>query len=368
MVWTIIILCLVAVPISVGLIRLLGGRFARAALLLDRPGGRKRHVGDIPLVGGLGMFLTLLLLSPLWLDVTEKHLWLLGILTVAVVAGVLDDRYRLNARVKLVPQGVLAMAVIYGAGMSFDNVGAILGETPVMLGGGAAVLFTLFAIIGTINTTNMADGLDGLAGGYLAIAFAALLYIAVQSGRVGDAQFLSVLLGAMIGFLYLNMRAPWRAGALVFMGDSGSMMLGLALAWSVLSLSTGPDAVMSPVVGALIFALPMYDILATLARRLFSGSHPFRADRRHVHYLLRDSGLPVGRVVAMLHGASLMIAVMALIGWRSGWPDNLMFLSFVLLFVGFLGFVCIARKGCRDELASANSLAAVDKQPKTVNQ
>jgi UDP-GlcNAc:undecaprenyl-phosphate GlcNAc-1-phosphate transferase len=367
MVWTIIILCLVAVPISIGLIRLLGGRFAQATLLIDRPGGRKRHVGDIPLVGGLGMFLTLLILSPLWLEFTEKQLWLLGLLTVAVIAGVLDDRYRLNARIKLVPQGVLAMAVIYGAGMSFDSVGAILGESPLMLGG-AAVFFTLFAIVGTINTANMADGLDGLAGGYLAIAIAALLFIAIQSGRVGDAQFLGVLLGAMIGFLYLNMRAPWRESALVFMGDSGSMMLGLVLAWSVLSLSTGPDAVMSPVVGALIFALPMYDILATLARRLFSGSHPFRADRRHVHYLLRDSGLSTGRVVAMLHGASLMIAVLALIGWQFGWPDNLMFLAFILLFVGFLGFVCIARKGCRDELASANSLAAVDKQPKTVNQ
>ncbi len=324
-------------------------------------------MGNIPLVGGLGMFLTVLTLSPWWLSFTDEHAWLLGLLTMAVIAGALDDRYRLNARVKLIPQGILAIAVIYGAGLSFGNIGAILGNTPVELGG-AAVFFTVFAIVGTINTANMSDGLDGLAGGYLAIAFSALLYIAIQSDRMGDALFLATLLGSMAGFLYLNMRTPWRQGALVFMGDSGSMMLGLALAWSVLSLSSGPDAVMSPVVAALIFALPMYDILTTLSRRLFSGSHPFRADRRHVHYLLRDSGISTGRVVSSLHGASLLIALLAVTGWQFGWPDSLLFLAFILLFVFFLGFICIARKGCRDSLVPPNSVAATDKHPEVANQ
>lgn len=367
MVWVIISLFFVAIPISIALIRMLGGQFAHDAGLIDSPGGRKRHVGDIPLVGGLGMFLTVLVLSPWWLNFTDQHVWLLGLLAVAVIAGALDDRHRLNARVKLVPQGILAIAVIYGAGMSFENIGAILGSAPVELGK-TALFFTVFAIVGTINTANMSDGLDGLAGGYLAIAFSALLYISIESGRVGDAQFLATLLGSMVGFLYLNMRAPWRSGALVFMGDSGSMMLGLALAWSVLSLSSGPDAVMSPVVGALIFALPMYDILATLTRRLFSGSHPFRADRRHVHYLLRDSGMSTGRVVSTLHLASLLIALLAVIGWQSKWPDHLMFLAFILLFAAFLGFICIARKGCRDSFVAPNSVATPEKHPEVVNQ
>ena len=345
----------------------MGNRFAQAARLIDQPGGRKRHVGDIPLVGGLGMFLTLVALSPLWLNLTDDHAWLLSLLALAVIAGALDDRYRLSAKVKLVPQGLLAIAVVYGAGLSFDNVGAILGNAPVELGA-VAVFFTLFAIVGTINTVNMSDGLDGLAGGYMAIAFSALLYIAIQSDRTGDAQFLATLLGSLAGFLHLNMRTPWRPGALVFMGDSGSMMLGLALAWSVLSLSSGPDAAMSPVVGALIFALPMYDILTTLSRRLFSGNHPFRADRRHVHYLLRDSGMSTGRVVSSLHGTSLLITLLAVAGWHFGWPDNLLFLVFILLFIFHLGFICIARKGCRDGLVSLNSVAATDKHSEVANQ
>jgi UDP-GlcNAc:undecaprenyl-phosphate GlcNAc-1-phosphate transferase len=331
--------------IAAGFIHLLSGRAAHALGLIDVPGGRKKHAHPIPLVGGVGMALAMVMLAPWWMTNSARQVWLLGLLVMAAIAGVLDDRYHLRARTKLVPQILMALAVVFGANLSFENLGELVGDTPVMLGAGAT-LFTVFAIVGTINTTNMADGLDGLAGGYVAIALLAFLIVAALAGESAKVPFIATLLGATVGFLAFNMRAPWRSRAAAFMGDSGSMMLGLALAWLGLRFSIGPNPVMPPVLGALIFALPLFDIMATLLRRLLGGKNPFRGDRRHIHYLLRDTGWTTKQVVSRLHLASLLIASLGVAGWHWGWADETLFLMFIGFFVLFLLYVCVLRKAC----------------------
>jgi UDP-GlcNAc:undecaprenyl-phosphate GlcNAc-1-phosphate transferase len=342
-----IALFVTAALIAAGFIRLLSVKAAHALGLLDVPGGRKKHAHPIPLVGGVGMALAMVILAPWWMTNSSRQVWLLGLLVMAAIAGVLDDRYHLRARTKLVPQILMALAVVFGANLSFENLGELLGDTPVMLGAGAT-LFTVFAIVGTINTTNMADGLDGLAGGYVAIALLAFLAIAVLGGETAKIPFIATLLGANMGFLAFNMRAPWRSRAAAFMGDSGSMMLGLALAWLGLRFSIGPNPVMPPVLGALIFALPLFDILATLLRRLLGGKNPFRADRRHIHYLLRDTGWTTKQVVSRLHLTSLLIAILGVAGWHWGWSDETLFMLFIGFFMAFLIFVCVMRKACQE--------------------
>jgi UDP-GlcNAc:undecaprenyl-phosphate GlcNAc-1-phosphate transferase len=342
--------------IAAGFLRLLSGKAAHAMGLLDVPGGRKKHAHPIPLVGGVGMALAIVILAPWWMTNSSRQVWLLGLLVMAAITGVLDDRYHLRARTKLLPQILIAMSVVFGANLSFENLGELLGDTPVMLGAGAT-LFTIFAIVGTINTTNMADGLDGLAGGYVAIALLALLTVVALGGDAAKIPFIVTLLGANVGFLAFNMRAPWRNRAAVFMGDSGSMLLGLALAWLGLRLSIGPNPVMPPVLAALIFALPLFDILATLLRRFLGGKNPFRADRRHIHYLLRDAGWTTKQVVFRLHLVSLLIASIAVAGWHRGWSDETLFLMFIGFFVLFLLYVCVLRKAChKSRLTSDKTL------------
>ena len=123
-------------------------------------------------------------------------------------------------------------------------------------------------------------------------------------------------------------------------------MLGFALAWLGLRFSIGPNPVMPPVLGALIFALPLFDILATLLRRFLGGKNPFRADRRHIHYLLRDTGWTTKQVVSRLHLVSLLIASLGVAGWHWGWSDETLFMIFIGFFVLFLFFVCVMRKAC----------------------
>lgn len=349
-----IALFLVAAVIAGGCIHLLSGKAAKALGLLDVPGGRKKHAHPIPLVGGVGMILAVVILAPWWMTNSPRQVWLLVLLVMAAVAGILDDRFHLRARTKLIPQILLALAVVFGANLSFENLGHLVGDVPVTLGAGAT-LFTLFAIVGTINTTNMADGLDGLAGGYVAIALLALLAVVQLNGETSKALLIATLLGATVGFLAFNMRTPWRVRASAFMGDSGSMMLGLALAWLVLRLSMGPKPVMPPILGALIFALPLCDIIATLLRRLLAGKNPFRADRRHIHYLLRDTGWTTRQVVARLHLVSFSIAALGVTGWHLGWSESALFMIFMGVLTAFLAFVCVLKKACQESRLHAHT-------------
>ena len=353
-------LFLAAALIAAGFIRLLSGGVAQSIGLLDNPGGRKRHAHPIPLVGGVGMALAIVALAPFWITNINKQIWLLGLLVLAALAGVWDDRHHLRARTKLVPQVLLALAVVFGADMSFENLGELMGNRPVVLGAGA-ILFTVFAIVGTINTTNMADGLDGLAGGYVAIALLALLAVAALGGETEKIPFIATLLGANVGFLAFNMRTPWRSRAAVFMGDSGSMVLGLALAWLALRLSMGPKHIMPPVLAALIFALPLYDIMATLLRRSLGGNNPFRADRRHIHYLLRDTGWSTMKAVSGLHLVSLLIAALGVAGWQSGWSDETLFTLFIGFFLLFLVFAYVMRSARKENRFTPHHSVLLDK-------
>ncbi|MFQ5545739.1 MAG: MraY family glycosyltransferase [Acidiferrobacterales bacterium] len=296
--------------------------------LVDRPGKRKLHKGNVALIGGIAMF-TALAFSVLTFDISlPAFRSFVAAATLLVVVGFVDDLWELPSRIRFAVQITAALIMTLGGGVVVQDLGAITGNEIVTLGAWA-IPFTVFATVGVINALNMSDGIDGLAGGLSFIAFALLSYVAMASGRVADASIL-VLLTCIVGtFLLFNLRSPWRSRALVFMGDAGSMFLGFALAWFVISLSQGENRAMTPVTALWILALPLIDTVSILLRRVLSGRSPFSGDRDHLHHILLMAGCSVNKTNGVLLSATLILGLAAVFALYHRIAEHIMFYCFL---------------------------------------
>jgi UDP-GlcNAc:undecaprenyl-phosphate GlcNAc-1-phosphate transferase len=149
----------------------------------------------------------------------------------------------------------------------------------------------------------------------------------------GDSAALSVLLllaSVILAFLLFNVRISGRA--LVFMGDAGSMFLGLALAWFLIGFSQGEGRLMSPATALWIFALPLIDTVSLMLRRMICGRSPFEADREHFHHILRAAGFSRKQTLAVALTLALTAAAVGLGGFFLGVSEQWMFFGFLSVF------------------------------------
>jgi UDP-GlcNAc:undecaprenyl-phosphate/decaprenyl-phosphate GlcNAc-1-phosphate transferase len=305
---------------------------ARKVRLVDIPHGRKAHSGEIPLVGGIAMVLSLFTLLFAHEALLVAYRPLLAGIFLLLLVGVLDDLHELSTRARLLAQISAAIAMTVWAGVTVDSLGALLGSAPITLGA-FAVGFTIFGVVGVINAINMTDGLDGLAGGMILLPVSVLAWLAWNSSQYQAALFLGLVAANLIGFLAFNYRLPRRAHALVFMGDAGSMVLGFIVAWFIVLFSQGEDALITPVQGLWLIAIPLIDTIAVMVRRILKGHSPFSPDREHLHHILLRAGLSVGQAVSLL---ILLSALFIVWGLWAPLPEWGHFLSFFILFLLYL--------------------------------
>ena len=266
---------------------------------VDRPGGRKDHSGAVPPIGGLVLFpafmITYALTGP------DIHaLWPLFVsLSLILITGVLDDRLQLNAWIKFFMHFLCAAIIVLAGDAQIYQLGNLFGFGDFGLGF-MSVPFSIISVVLFINAINLMDGIDGLAGGQ---GFVVMFWLAVACFIGGDTVALMAILplmGALAGFLFHNMRSPFRPRASVFLGDAGSMGLGLVLGWFCISLAQEPGVVLAPISVAWILALPIIDICGQFYRRVREGRHPFSPDRGHFHHHFIHAGLPVGRATVLI--------------------------------------------------------------------
>jgi UDP-GlcNAc:undecaprenyl-phosphate GlcNAc-1-phosphate transferase len=189
-----------------------------------------------------------------------------------------------------------------------------------------------------INAMNMIDGADGLAGGISLIVL--LIFFEFSHGGNGaNSTFLILLSYAIAGFMLFNMRAPWRPRAAVFLGDSGSMMLGFVLAWYAVDLASVRN-VFTPITAVWILAVPLMDTVCLMIRRMLKGGSPFAPDREHLHHVLQRMGFSHGETVMIVWLLALLLASIGVGGWWLGVSEYVMFYGFMALFVlYFVGMV-----------------------------
>jgi len=315
--------------------------------LLDAPGGRKAHTGAIPLVGGLGMFIafcfTLLMLDH---PIGELRALLAGA-TLLVITGVMDDLHELSSSARFAVQIIASLMMVYWGGVELTDLGYLVSSDGLVELGWFSVPLTVFATVGVINALNMIDGVDGLAGSVTALTLVTLIVVASTAGDIGSSMVLGLLLAAIGGFLVLNLRFPWQPRARVFMGDAGSMFLGLMLAWFLIDFSQGEQRLISPATALWLLGVPLIDTVTMMLRRMLKRRSPFEPDREHFHHVLMLAGFsPLKTMLIMVVGSATM-AIIGLAGHYQGVPEWVMFYGFLLVFAAYFLMIQYAWKVMR---------------------
>lgn len=293
---TVLSACLVSIGASaLGLCLLVP--IARPVGLLDYPDARKRHRFATPLVGGLAIF-TGTLAGWLWLGRMQRFDdAVLATACVLVVLGALDDRYGLRVSVRVIVQVAAILAVVATTGVYVQSLGVLHGYDLRL--GWLGIPFTVLAVIGLINAFNLMDGIDGLAACLALVSTGAIALIMAPNMPAPLTIVVLLLAAALYPFLIVNLGMLGRR-AKVFLGDSGSVVLGYIIAWTLIALSQSTPRNISPGLVLWCVALPVMDTLAVIYRRLKRGVSPFTPDRTHIHHLLMNAGLGQSRTLVYL--------------------------------------------------------------------
>jgi UDP-GlcNAc:undecaprenyl-phosphate GlcNAc-1-phosphate transferase len=226
--------------------------------------------------------------------------------------------------------------------------------------GWLAIPFTLLCVVGLINAVNMLDGLDGLAGSVVLVMLFWLSVVGLEAAEFQALALPVLLASAVAGFLVLNFPVPWRRCATVFMGDSGSTMLGFALAWFAIDLAFQQGVGVPPVTIAWIMALPVFDTISLMLRRGLKGQNPMTADREHLHHIFLRAGFSPRTTVYIAMGIAFGLGGIGVLGWRLGVPEWLLWLPLLAVFAVHWFVVRHAWRAMR-LLRRATSSEAVEK-------
>ncbi|MDX2369623.1 MAG: UDP-N-acetylglucosamine--undecaprenyl-phosphate N-acetylglucosaminephosphotransferase [Colwellia sp.] len=300
--------------------------------LVDKPNERKHHAGHIPLIGGISIFLAVLAASLLWLPNTlELRMYLIAS-AMMVFIGALDDKFDLLVRVRIVGQIIVASLMIYGVGDSISNLGNLFGIGDIELGP-FGIIFTYLAIIVVINAYNMVDGIDGLIGVLSLNTFTAIAVLFLMSGSQGYLSYPLILATATLPYLIFNLGFFKKHTKKIFMGDAGSMFIGLSVIW-LLSMGTqGENASFRPVTALWICAVPLMDMLAIVFRRVKRGKSPLQPDRDHLHHILQRAGLTSQQALVLISVFSVLMSILGLLGEYFEVAESTSLALFVLIFI-----------------------------------
>ncbi len=284
-------------------------RVALRVGLVDYPGGRKTHEGQVPLVGGLGMVLGIavgLLMSGNTGGALQPYL--ASALLLAVV-GALDDNFALSPGLRLLAQVGAVLPMVLGMGVRIQTFGDLVGIGPLDVGD-ASLAVTVFVTVAAINAFNLVDGMDGVAGGVVLAALVVFLSLGPAAIDPASAVLATILAASVAGFLVFNAPVPWdNTRYKCFMGDAGSTMLGFSLAWLLIRTSQGSHPVLAPVTALWIVFVPAVDLLWSVLRRTLRRQSILRADGEHLHHMLCRAGLGPVAVAACIVGVTLCAGI-----------------------------------------------------------
>ncbi len=307
-------------------------RVAEMKHLFDVPDDRKLHANPVPSLGGIGIFagfiMAFLIAAPTgWAELQ----YFAAAFLVMFFLGLKDDIVVLTPLKKFLGQLLAAFIIVYKGGVLIDGMFGFLGmeKMPFLL----SLIFTYLTIVVITNSFNLIDGVDGLAGSlglFTSIAFGVYFVLADQPLY---AIMSFSMAGSLLAFLIFNI-SPAR----IFMGDTGSLLLGLVnsiLVIKFIQIATVPTAKVflpaAPAIGFAILFVPLFDTLRIFAYRILSRRSPFSPDRNHVHHLLLAKGCSHNMVTFLAVSFNILIAGATLLGRNL----NITFLLFGLISVGF---------------------------------
>ena len=318
------VVTLIAIPPIIGLIK--------KYRLYDVPNPRKEHSSPIPTMGGIAIIAGMMTALFLWFPFNTgvPQICFFFSITVLFGLGIMDDLKDLSAKYKFIIQAGLA-ALIALSGIRITSFDGLFGihELPLF----TQYTFTILAIVGITNAFNLIDGIDGLAGGLGFMSLVTLGMFLTMSGDVNTALIAFALAGGILAFLYFNFN-PAR----IFMGDTGSLVLGFVIAvlsirlMQVNAFAVKPVLTHAPVFVLGIVLIPVFDTLRVFALRIWKGQSPFAPDKTHIHHLVTNAGFShafAAKLICFFHGFILIEVY-----WLRGLKQELILiilLAFMLL-------------------------------------
>jgi len=299
--------------------------------LLDKPAGRKQHVGAVPLIGGISIFSGVAVTLLLYGLPQDTHWYYLLCGGAIVILGVFDDFLDLSVKIRLATQVIIALVMMYGLQLYVGNLGNLFGFGNVNLGY-FGIPFTVIAVIAAINAFNMIDGIDGLAGMLSGVSFVSLTLMMGIGGQLEHAVLPMVLVFALIPYLLFNLDLIGKGKGKIFMGDAGSMLIGLTVIWLLIIGSQSDSASFRPVTALWVIAVPLMDMVAIMIRRIRKGQSPLMADREHLHHIFLRLGLNSRQALVVITSLSCMFATIGVVGEYLLIPDLVMLLLFLAVF------------------------------------
>ncbi len=283
-------LSIVSIPIVINMSNLLN--------LMAKPGFRSSHDTNTPTLGGVAIFASTIIAYFLWphseeiADSNLANLSMVG-LTMLFFLGLKDDILALDSTKKLLVQILACLTLVWVGGFKVDYLYGIFGwfYIPDLV----SIPLTIFIFISLINAINLIDGIDGLAGGISLIAGLWFGIWFMLNGHFSLASLAFALSGSLLGFLRFNFSKTSK----IFMGDTGSLIVGFLLSFFTIeflrlnvSYRNDPNAFFNaPIIVMIVLIVPIFDTLRVFLVRLLNGNSPFTADRNHVHHILLDNGL-----------------------------------------------------------------------------
>ena len=278
-------------------------RFAPVLGMIDMPDARKVHAAPIPRVGGIGVVIGALVSIFIWVPLDTGILSFIFGSVVLLIFGTWDDCKELGHYVKFIGQFIAVIAIVYWGDIwvsSFPFMGVPLSSE-------VGKPFSVIALVGMINAMNHSDGLDGLAGGESLLSLACISYLAYQADGLIVVMIAGAVIGGIFGFLRFNTHP-----AQVFMGDSGSQFLGLTVGVLAIQLTQEVNPALSMALPLLILGLPIIDILAVFAQRIYYKMNWFRASKNHIHHRLLELGFDHYQAVVIIYSIHALLVASAI--------------------------------------------------------
>jgi UDP-GlcNAc:undecaprenyl-phosphate GlcNAc-1-phosphate transferase len=277
--------------------------------LVDFPNERKIHNGNIPLVGGLGIFLTLLV-SDFLLDFDNFIKVLLYASSLILVQGVWDDFLNLKVKSKLLLQASVTGLIIYITDVKLSSFEYLLGDFIRFELGLFSIPITIIAVVGLTNAINMADGIDGNAAGLILIAIIGILYFSINYKNSSLPYFLIATALAIIPFMVFNVFLFLKTK--IFLGDAGSLSLGFIISWALIYSSENGN-IFSPSFALWCVAIPLLDFFTVITIRILNKRSLVIANKDHLHHTLLNRGLSKKLVILFIISFGLTLLLVGIV-------------------------------------------------------
>ena len=339
---------------------------AEAKHLFDVPDERKIHKKPIPSLGGLGIFAGFIMAMLITIPFKGNQIsfqYIVAACLVIFFVGVKDDILIITPLKKFLGQLLATGILVFKGGIILTNMHGILGMY--QLSEPIAYCITIFTIVVIINAFNLIDGVDGLAGSLGVLITMALGVYFTVNGNIEYGCVAFALMGALLAFLIFNF-----SPAKIFMGDTGSLILGLVVSVLIIKfINFAPTAPVlafqsAPAVGFAVLFIPLFDTLRVFSIRMLQGKSPFTPDRNHIHHILLDKGLSHRMVTLSLVFSNLIMIILGGLGSFI----NIHFLLAGILLLGFstVGLLAMAKGKTRLRSVSGFDEAIDGKQTKKI--